>query len=166
MSSMPVANGYDNSIVLFFFLFILMFGGFKALMAFHTPQTDEKVSDNNQRIINPDEGQDALNFLDRIIKEKYNYHLYLILLPIYSDNKIPEKKVINELKEKIYVSVVGSLTHPVKKEILRFFTEKGIELYVHERIVILMNETDFRAVDKFNEAFRDLNKNNIEKILS
>ncbi len=152
-----------TSIDLFLFIIILFWGVFKLISVF-TKEKPTALLDED-RTVDPNHGQDALNFLDRVIKEKYNYHLYLTLMPIYLDRKIPEKKVIKELKEKIYVSVVGSLTSGVKREVLRFFTEKGIELYVHERIIILMNETDFRSAEKFNEAFRDLNAAKVEKIL-
>jgi maleate cis-trans isomerase len=111
------------------------------------------------------EGMKVIDFLERMIKEKYNYHMYLTLLPIYIDKKIPEKKVISDLKEKIYVSVVGSLTKDVKRKILQFFTEKGIEIYIHEKIIIFMNETDFRSAEKYNEAFRDISVSNVDKIL-
>jgi len=153
----------STSLDLFFFIFILFWGLFKIVNVFKSDPKTETISTG--RVIDPNHGQDALNFLDRIIKEKYNYHLYLTIMPIYLDRKIPEKKVIKELKEMIYVSVVGSLTSGIKREVLRFFTEKGIELYVHERIIILMNETDFRSAEKFNEAFRDLNAHKLEKIL-
>jgi hypothetical protein len=106
-----------------------------------------------------------MNFLDRIIQEKYKYHLYTSLLPIYLDRKIPEKKLISTLKEKIYVSIVGGLTPETKKSILNFFTEKGIEIYIHEKIMVLMNETDFRSTEKYTEAFRDIKEKNINNLM-
>ncbi len=110
-------------------------------------------------------GQYSIDYLERLIKEKYNYYMYLELLPIYLDRKIPEKNVIRDVKEKIYVSVVGSITRQVKEEILTFFTEKGIEIFVHEKIVILINETDFRSAEKFTEAFREINLGNVDKLV-
>jgi hypothetical protein len=155
---------------IYFFLVIFLFGIVKMFSVFSDTETKEvtdtkPVTGTQERIIDLTQGQDNLNFLDRMIKEKFNYHLYLTLMPIYFDGKIPEKKVIKDLKENIYVTVVGSLSNVVKKEMLRFFTEKGIELYVHERIIILLNETDFRSSEKFKEAFRDLNVRNVDKIL-
>ncbi len=110
-------------------------------------------------------GQEAIDFIERLIKEKYNYYMYLELLPIYLDHKIPEKNKIKVIKEKIYVSVVGSLTRHVKSEILDFFTEKGIEIFIHEKIIILMNETDFRSTERFTESFREITANNVSQII-
>ena len=109
--------------------------------------------------------EDAMKFLDKIIYEKYKYHLYTTLLPIYLDKQIPEKKMISDIKEKIYVSVVGSLTRETKKSILNFFTEKGIEIYIHEKIMVHMNETDFRSTEKFTEAFRDIKSKNVDQLI-
>jgi hypothetical protein len=108
---------------------------------------------------------DAIKFLDRIINEKYRYYMYVELIPIYLDKKIPEKKLIQTIKEKIYVSVVGGLTQETKKSILTFFNEKGIEIYIHEKIMILINETDFKASDKSGESFRDIKDRNISAMM-
>jgi hypothetical protein len=147
----------------------LLFTGYKIAELFSPGGKNTKEPLNNltnEKVIDLVHGQETLNFIDRIVKEKYSYHLYLTLMPIYLDRKIPEKKKIQELKEKIYVAVVGSLSVSVKNEVLRFFTEKGIEIYVHERIIILMNETDFKNAEKFTEAFRDLNANKIDQIMA
>jgi hypothetical protein len=109
--------------------------------------------------------QSAIEFLDKIIKDKFNYHLYTNILPAYMDNKIPEKKVISDIKDKIYVSVVGGLSQETKKSILNFFTEKGIEIYVHEKIMTHMNETDFRTVNKHDEAFKNLDARRVNTVM-
>ncbi len=126
---------------------------------------DFKIAAAKYADIDLRKGQLAMDFLERLIREKYNYYMYLELLPIYLDRKIPEKNTIKNIKEKIYVSVVGSLTRSVKHEILNFFTEKGIEIFVNEKIIIMMNETDFRSAEKFTEAFREINANNVDRII-
>jgi uncharacterized protein YneF (UPF0154 family) len=119
----------------------------------------------NSQVFNFKSGQEALDYLDRLIKEKYTYQLYANLLPIYLDRKIPEKNIVKEIKEKIYVTTVGSLSPEVKREILKYFTQKGIEIYINEKIMIYMNETDFRTAEKFTESFRDLKPDQVEKFL-
>ena len=108
---------------------------------------------------------EAMSFLDKIIQEKYKFYMYSTLMPLYLDSKIPEKKMINEIKEKIYVSVVGSLTTETKKSILSFFTEKGVEIYIHEKIIGLMNETDFKASNKLNEKFKDIRGKKLDTLI-
>lgn len=132
---------------------------------FKKPKKIKSEESTEIRETNFKTAEEALNFLDRFIKEKYNYHLYLSLLPVYLDKKIPEKNLIKTIKEKIYVSVVGSLSQPMKKLITHYFTEKGIEIYIHEKIITYMNETDFRSAEKFGEAFRDLDATKVDRIL-
>ncbi len=128
-----------------------------------------KLKEANIDLLNPDSDfiymQKALDFLDRIIKDKFDYYMYTTLLPLYLDNKIPERKEMQELKIKIYVSVVGGLTTKTKRSILNFFTEKGIEIYINEKIMIYMNKTDFKTAGKFGEAFRNVRPKNIDTLL-
>ena len=109
--------------------------------------------------------EDAIKFLDKLIEDKYNFYMYTVLIPIYLDHKIPEKKIIHDLKEKIYVSVVGGLQIRTKKSILEFFTEKGIEIYIHEKILVHMNKTDFKTAGKYSEAFRELRVNKMDVLI-
>ncbi len=146
-----------TAVIIIMFLIKLVFRGFGSRAK---PSTESHIGVDLQK------GQLAIDYLQRLISEKYNYYMYLDLLPIYLDRKIPEKNIIKDVKEKIYVSVVGSLTKPVKQEILKFFTEKGIEIFVHESIVIHMNKTDFQASDSVNSRFiSDLRDADIDKIL-
>jgi len=128
---------------------------------------EELIEEDRKKnqIINLIHGQEVLSFLESLIKDKYQYYLYQDLLPIYLDSKIPERTVVKKVKEKVYASIVGSLTTSVKQEILRFFTEKGIEILVNEKIITYMNETDFRASDKLNESFREINASNVSRVI-
>ncbi len=108
---------------------------------------------------------EAMLFLDNLIQVKYDYHLYSTIMPIYLDKKIPEKKEIEQIKERIYVSIVGGLSPTTKKSILLFFNEKGIEIYIHEKIINLMNKTDFINSEKFKESFRDIKGDGINTLI-
>ncbi len=129
----------------------------------------QELKEANEALMNPESDfvymQKALDFLDRVIKDKFDYYMYTTLLPLYLDNQVPEKKSMQELKVKIYVSVVGGLTTKTKRSILDFFTEKGIEIYIHEKIMIYMNKTDFKTAGKFGEAFRNIRPKNMDTLL-
>jgi len=99
----------------------------------------------------------GLSFLDDLIKTKYTFYMYSELMPTYLDSKVPEKSAVLELKEKIYVSVVGGLTQEVKKALLLTFTEKGIRIYINEKIMIHINETDFKISETGSQSFKDIN---------
>jgi hypothetical protein len=107
----------------------------------------------------------SLAFMDQLIKDKYTFYLYSELMPIYLDNKIPEKSQIRKIKERIYVSVVGGLTIKTKKSLLDAFTEKGIRIYINEKIMILLNKTDFSTSNKYNEVFKNINTRQIDGLI-
>ncbi len=150
------------------FIFFVIATGVKKVIEFSTrPKEPEPESKELIPIKEVDltRGQVAMDFIDRLIQEKYNYYMYLELLPIYLDRKIPEKNVINKVKEKIYVSVVGSLSVDVKYEMLKFFTERGMEIYVNEKIVVMINRTDFKSAERFTESFREITPTNVGSII-
>ena len=113
--------------------------------------------------IDMEEADKILNYLNRLIKEKYNYYMYLELLPLYMENKVPENKVIDSIKKKIYATVVGGFPHAMKQNILKYFTEKGIEVYINERILFYINQTDFKLNPE--ENFKGIKSGNLEKFM-
>jgi len=151
--------------IIIFALFLVFLMVFIKLGIPKTPKENKKEKEKTDfEIFSIKEYRETLDFLDRIIQDKYQYYMYLNLLPIYMDRKIPEKKVIQDTKEKIYVSVVGGITLNFKKKILNIFTEKGIEIYINEKIIVLINQTDFASTNH-NEAFKEVSSVNVDKIL-
>lgn len=109
--------------------------------------------------------KESTDFLDELIRLKFSYYLYTFFIPLYLDKKVPEKAKVEEIKEKIYVSVVGGLSMRTKKSIMGFFTEKGVQMYINERILNHMNEVDYRTSDKYTESFKDLKAGGIETLM-
>ena len=114
--------------------------------------------------VSVNEAQEVLVYLNALIQEKFNYHLYSKLLTTYSDNRVPEVKDIKKIKEHIYLSVTTSLAVGFKKTILRYHTVKGIEVIIHERVMTLLNEVDFTMTNK-KDGFKELNLKNLSKII-
>jgi hypothetical protein len=80
-----------------FSAFILYFIKFK--------YADKKVHEleriNNLKTVDFKYATEAMVFIDSLVELKFSYHLYSVLMPIYLDKKIPEKKQVNEIKENI-----------------------------------------------------------------
>lgn len=112
------------------------------------------------------EAQEVLDYLNNLIREKFNYHLHSKLLPLYVSGKIPETKIVKEIKENIYLSVTASISTQLKKIILKYFSPKGIELLIHEKIMTMINEVDFTMTKSERDVFKDITAKNISKILS
>jgi hypothetical protein len=115
--------------------------------------------------INFQTAKEALRFLDDQIQKKFEFYTYSQLLPLYHKNTIPEEKVIREIKDKIYIDIVGSFNLELKKEYQKFFTKQGVEIYINQTILILLNKLDFQLSEK--EPFNDISKNlkTIDEIL-
>jgi len=128
-------------------------------------ETPSKVIDNIESdVVDFKAAEDVLNFLNKLIHEKFNFYLYSELLPLYQKNKIPENSIITEIKNNIYISITASITSNMKLEILKFFTRKGIEMYIHEKIMLLINKIDYGQAGA-NKNFNEINQNNIHQIL-
>jgi hypothetical protein len=112
------------------------------------------------------EAQSALDYLDRLIKAKIQFYTLFELMPIYNENNVPEKKVIEEIKHKIYATIVGSLSKEIKKKILKYSNQKGIEIYINERIMTYLNETDFKVSNSSSNIFKDIKMNSIDTLMS
>jgi len=122
-----------------------------------------QISDQ-QSTVNFKTASEALEFINKITEEKFNFYLFGELLPLYQKSKIPETSVITEIKNSIYLSITASLTSDMKLEILKFFTKKGIEMHIHEKIMLLMNKIDY-TLTSGSKNFNEINPNNIHKIL-
>ena len=134
------------------------------------PEEKEEMSEQHEilhdqsTLVNFKTASDALEFINKITEEKFNFYLFGELLPLYQKSKIPETSVITEIKNSIYLSITASLTSDMKLEILKFFTKKGVEMHIHEKIMLLMNKIDYTLTSD-SKNFNEINPNNIHKIL-
>lgn len=112
------------------------------------------------------EAREVIDYMNLLIQEKFNYHLHSKLLPLYVSGKTPEIKVIKEIKDHIYLSIITSLSPALKNKILKYHTNKGLDIMIHERIMSLLNEIDFTMTkNKSGEVFKGINMQNVDKIL-
>lgn len=124
------------------------------------------AQDAQSQKLNIKEASDIIKYLNELIQEKFNYHLHSKLLTLYIDGKIPEIKLIKSIKEHVYLSVTTSLSPEFKKLLLKYHTPKGIEVFIHERTMTLLNEVDFTMTKSKNtEQFKGVTPKNIDQIL-
>jgi len=142
-------------VILFIFNIILKIENVDLTKKINNLQKIQKEYLNTNKKVDFKYAEEAMNFLDKLIQEKYRFYLYSTMMPIYSNGQIPEKKEVKEIKNKIYLSIIGGLTTETKRSLLNFFTKKGIEIYIHEKIIGLMNETDFKVSNRNIEIFKN-----------
>lgn len=167
-----VANNSLFFIVLFAILLTISFGSFIYILNDISKKKQNEANELPEYFseipakLDIKEAQEVLDYLNNLIREKFNYHLHSKLLPLYVSGKIPETKVVKEIKENIYLSVTASVSPQLKKIILKYFSSKGVELLIHEKIMTMINEVDFTMTKSEKDVFKDITAKNISKILS
>ena len=113
-----------------------------------------------------DQSAKALQFLDRLIQKKIEVYYLTELLPVYNQNQIPENSLVKKIHDEIYLIITASITPKIKQEYLKFFTKKGIEMYIRQEITRILNKLDLENNNN-SEPFRDLKTqiNKIDKII-
>jgi len=139
---------------------IILFYAWRTFSEESSEQKDNNLSD----LVDFKDGQDMFKYLDQLIHENFNYYLYSHLLPIYMEGKTPDKKTTNDLKQKIFISIVGSISENMKNRILLYFSEKGIKIYINQKIMVHVNKVDFKAHGETN-SFNNIKLNNIKSFI-
>lgn len=125
-----------------------------------------EISDPDTSSFSIEEAEKIFNYLDILIKDKFNQQLYSQLLPQYMNSNGPDTALVKEIIDRVYVTVTATLTPAMKTRILKYYTQRGIELLIREKVSSLINEIDFTMSGKAsNSAFKELNTRNIDQIL-
>jgi len=100
----------------------------------------------------PNNSKYIMDFLDDLIKDKYEYYLYKEILPVYLGNESNKKEKFNkekflQLKNFFFLDILKSLSKNVKIELMNLFTKDGIELYIHQKFATLFNKTDAKFLN-------------------
>jgi len=115
---------------------------------FHVSQASQANKKNFLK-----DGKDALEILDNIILDKYQYYLYTQIFPKYmgSTKKVAiGKEEFHNLKENFWVEVMGGITPELLEKVKYIFNEKGLIIYINEKFITLFNKTDAKFMDNVN----------------
>jgi len=116
-------------------------------------KTKEMKKPENLLSISPVNGKYAMDFLNDLIKKKYEYYLYKDILPVYIGNEYSKKEKFTkerflEIKEFFFNDIFMSLSPEMKKEIVKLFSASGIEIYIHQQFATYFNKTDAKFLNK------------------
>jgi hypothetical protein len=107
----------------------------------------------NPKSIEPPKAKYVMEFLDDLIKKKYEYYLYKDILPVYIGNEYSKKEKFSkekflEIKNFFFNDLYMSLSPEMKKEMVTIFSTSGIEMYIHQRFATYFNKTDAKFLNK------------------
>lgn len=90
-----------------------------------------------------------LNVFDNLLLSKFNYYIHVHFLANFEKRKEISKETIRGIKEEYYIDVSSTLKSEQKYKLLEIFSNKGIEMYIHQFFLQKLNELDvkYRKID-------------------
>ena len=91
-----------------------------------------------------DDANKYLNLLDKLLITKFNYYIFSNFLANLEKRKEISKENIKSIKNEFYIDVSSTLQTEQKYKLLEVFSEKGIEMYIHQFFLQKLNELDVK----------------------
>ena len=95
-----------------------------------------------------------LNIFDKLLLTKFNYYIHVHFLANFEKKKEISKEAIKNIKQEFYVDVSSTLRMEQKYKLLDIFSDRGIELYIHQFFLQKLNELDVKY-KKQDESVKD-----------
>jgi hypothetical protein len=100
------------------------------------------ISELNIENLKVNEADELIDFLDKIIKTKFNFYFINEILPYYQAGEKIDKPTLKEIQERFYIDVSALLNKNFKKLYKKYFTTQGIEIYINEKFIYFLNKFD------------------------
>jgi len=101
-----------------------------------------KIKDVN--VVNIQDSQATMDFFNQLLDTKFKYYLNSFMIAYFVSNQELEKKVIKKLKNDFYVDISTTLNDDQKNHLLTIFSKRGIELYIHQTFLRLLNDANIK----------------------
>ena len=88
------------------------------------------------------EAKDLMDFMDKMLKIKFNYYFINEILPVYMANKQLDKPKIKELQESFYLDISALINKDFKMLFKKYYTKQGLEIYINEKFIYYLNKFD------------------------
>ena len=124
-----------------------------------TENIKKEYEKNNKKYINNKYGKEAIDILDKIITDKYQFYLYKYILPVYlgSNKSSPmSKEKFKNIKEQFFIEIMKSVSPNITEALYLIYSTEGLMLYINEKFITLFNKTD----SKFLNSGENIYKNN------
>ena len=110
------------------------------------------------------DSSDTLKFLNDLLDIKFGYYLNAYMLAYFVNDKELEKKEIIKLKTDFYSDVSKSLNNYQKNQILKVFSKEGVELYIHQSFLRLLNDANIKFKTSGNGGIDALSSSALKAI--
>jgi len=99
---------------------------------------------------------DLKGYLDKLIKEKFDYLLINNILPLYYAGKKLDKNTVTDLQKEFFIRISFNLSKELKKELKKHFNEEGIKFYIDEKFLTYLNKIDKMTTENNQVSPKDL----------
>jgi len=107
---------------------------------------DRDRSINKNNIINIKQTKQTFDFFNELLEIKFRYYLTSEILAYFLNGKEIPKKEIIKLKENFYIDVTKTLNKNQRENILKIFSNEGIEMYIHQTFLKLLNDCNIKYI--------------------
>ena len=113
------------------------------------------------------DSKEVFEFLNDLILVKFKYYLNVYFMANFASDKEIDKADIKKFKNDFYLDVSSTLNNEQKKRLLKVFSQKGIELYIHQSFLRLFNDANikFKNGEQHNTV-DSMNRNTMQAIYS
>ncbi len=108
----------------------------------------DSTNKNSIMDLKVNEADELINFLDKIIKTKFNFYFINEILPYYQAGEKIDKPTLKEIQERFYIDVSALLNKNFKKLYKKYFTTQGIEIYINEKFIYFINKFDSLNIEE------------------
>jgi len=112
------------------------------IMNNHKIELLENKKDKDE--INIVESKNIVEFFDNLLVTKFEYYLNTFIIAYFVSDKELEKKEIKKLKDQFFIDVSKTLNKKHRDLILKVYDEKGVELYIHQTFLRLLNTSNIK----------------------
>jgi len=107
-----------------------------------TPKESQNQQDQKKEGFDARKAKEVKTLFDEILQDKFNFYFVTEILPIYGAGKTPDKKQLNEIKEKFMIDVTVFINKNFKEELKKYYTSEGIKMYIIEKFFYKLNKFD------------------------
>ena len=108
-----------------------------------------------KEIINPmciDDVIKTLDFFNSVLELKFQYYLNTFFIAYFVNDKDLDIKDIKKYKKDFYMDVSKMLCTDQKNQLLKVFSIEGIELYIHQTFLRLLNDYNIKFKNAGNQG--------------
>jgi len=104
-------------------------------------ESNERIQLTSQLSI--DDTINYQKFFDNLLLVKFNFYANQYLANMLKGKSV-DKSEIKSGKDQFYIDVSSTLNKYQKEQLLKIYSERGIELYIHQSFLRMLNDIDIK----------------------